>query len=273
MVLMDAVLIAGGVAPPELAKVAGDTRKGLFVFEGQPLVQRVIRVLRASGVGRIALVGSEVLLAHMQEDPSQLLFVPEGSEPVENLLRGVERLGLPDEARFLHCAVDLPMLTVHALCDWLGATPDESDIAVAFIPDTVFAQRFPGAPYRAVRFREGAFLNASMSLMRVRFLKRHAPHLQQLARVRKSLPRFTLCLASWLGFRLLTVGIPALARFLIGQLALQSLPALAQRALGVRLHIYPHAMPELAYDIDTVEDYHYAQAWLRTHATPQQEGG
>jgi len=269
---MDGILIAGGVAPPELAKVAGDSRKGLFVFEGQPLVQRVIRVLRASGVGRIALVGSELLLAHMQEDPNQLLFVPEGSEPVENLLRGVERLDLPDEARFLHCAVDLPMLTVHALCDWLGAIPDESDVAVAFVPDTVFAQHFPGAPYHAVRFCEGAFLNASMSVMRVRFLKSQAHHLQQLARVRKSLPRFTLCLASWLGFRLLTVGIPALARFLTRRLALWELPTLAQRAFGIRLHVYPHAMPELAYDIDTVEDYRYAQAWLRAHTAPQRKG-
>ncbi|MEN3000301.1 MAG: NTP transferase domain-containing protein [Armatimonadota bacterium] len=270
---MDAVLIAGGVAPPELAAVAGHARKGLFLFEGQPLVQRVVRVLHASGIGRIAIVGSELLLAHMEEDPAHLFFVPEGRDPIENLLRGVERLGLSDEVRFLHCAVDLPMLTQHALCDWLNVIPPESDLAAAFVPDAVFESTFPGAPYRAVRFREGYCLNASLSLMRVKFLKIHAPHLQRLAAVRKSLPLFTLRLASWLGLRLVTIGIPALARFMTRRLALQTLPALAERAFSIRLHIYPHAMPELAYDIDTVDDYRYAQAWFHAQNPTRWEGG
>ncbi len=260
---MDAVLIAGGSAPPELAQVAGHARKGLFLFEGQPLVQRVARVLRASGVGRVALVGSELLMAHLHEDPNHLLFVPEGEEPIENLLRGVERLGLPDEAHFLHCAVDLPMLTTQALCDWLSAIPPEFDLAVSLVPDTVFERYFVGAPYKAVRFREGAFLTASMSVMRVGFLKANAPHLQRLARARKSLPRFCTELAVWLGARLITLGIPALTRFATGRLSLHDLPRLAQRAFNIRLHLYPNAMPELAYDIDTVDDYRYAQAWLR----------
>lgn len=270
---MDAVLIAGGFAPPELAQLTGHSRKGLFRFEGQPLVQRVARVLLASGIGRVAIVGSELLMAHLSEDPSRLLFTLEGEEPIENLLRGIERLGLPDEAHFLHCAVDLPMLTQHALCDWLEATPPECDFAVGFIPDTAFERQFPGAPYKAVRFREGYFLNASMSLMRVSFLKAHAHQLQRLARTRKSLPRFTFHLASWLGVRFLTMGIPTFARFATGRLSLYELPTLAQRALGIRLHIYPSAMPELAFDIDTVDDYRYAQAWLRAQNPPKWEGG
>lgn len=269
---MDAVLIAGGIAPPELVQVAGYSRKGLFLFAGQPLVQRVARVLRASGIGRVAVVGSELLMAHLQEDPNHLLFTLEGEEPIENLLRGVERLGLPDEAHFLHCAVDLPMLTHHAVCDWLNAIPMESDLAVGFVPSTVFEYRFPGAPYQAVRFREGYFLNASLSVMRVGFLKAHAPRLQQLAHARKSLPRFTLSLATWLGLRLLTIGVPALARFATGRLALQELPALAQCALDIRLNIYPQAMPELAFDIDTVDDYRYAQAWFRAQHSSAGEG-
>lgn len=270
---MDAVLIAGGVAPPELARVAGHSRKGLFLFDRQPLVQRVARVLLASGIGRIAVVGSELLMAHLSEDPERLLFTLEGEEPVENLLRGVDRLGLSDEAHFLHCAVDLPMLTHHAVCDWLNAIPPESDLAVGFVPDTVFEKGFPGAPYKAIRFREGHFLNASMSVMRVGFLKAHAPQLQRLAHARKSLPRFTWELARWLGARLFTVGLPALTRFATGRLSLQELPELAQRAFGVRLHIYPHAMPELAFDIDTVDDYRYAQAWLQVQNPSKWEGG
>ncbi|GBC91697.1 hypothetical protein HRbin15_00152 [bacterium HR15] len=263
---MDAVLIAGGLAPSELVQEAGYPRKGLFRFAGQPLVQRVVRVLQASGIGRVVVVGSELLMAHLNESPNRLLFALEGAEPIENLLRGIERLGLTDEARFLHCAVDLPMLTPHAVCDWLNALPPESDLAVGFVPNTVFERHFPGAPYKAVRFREGYFLNASLSVMRVGFLKAHAPQLQRLAHARKSLPWFTLCLASWLGVRFLTMGVPTLARFAMGRLSLQELPLLAQRAFDIRLHVYPHAMPELAFDIDTVDDYRYAQAWFRAQS-------
>ncbi len=270
---MDAVLIAGGLAPAELAQVAGHSRKGLFDFNGQPLAQRVVQVLQASGVGRIAIVGSELLIAHLSADPDRLLFVSEGREPIENLLRGVERLGLHKSDRFLHCAVDLPMLNAHAVCDWLQAIPSESDLAVAFVPDSVFARAFPGAPYQAVRFREGAFLTASMSVMRVGFLEAYQPRLQALARARKSLPRFAFQLGAWLGVRLLTVGVPALLKFVRGRLALQELPALAQRHFNLRLHIYPHAMPELAFDIDTVDDYRYAQAWLHRHQPHDWEGG
>jgi GTP:adenosylcobinamide-phosphate guanylyltransferase len=270
---VDAVLIAGGVAPPELAQVAGHLRKGLFLFEGQPLVQRVVSALRASGIGRIAIVGPEVLLAHLDADPEHVAFTLEGAEPIENLLRGVERLGLPDDALFLHSAVDLPMLTAHALCDWLDVVPPKVDLAAGFVPDTVFVSRFPSAPYQAIRFREGAFLNASLSVMRVGFLKAYAPRLQRLARVRKHFPLFALELASWLGGRLFSVGLPTAMRFARGQLALQELPALADRVFGVRLHIYPHAMPELAYDVDTVEDYRYAQQWFRSQHSFAWDGG
>lgn len=237
------------------------------------LGRQVSGILR-SVLTQLTLIAQQPALREirLQEDPNHLLLTLEGEEPIENLLRGVERLGLPDEAHFLHCAVDLPMLTHHAVCDWLNAIPTESDLAVGFVPSTVFEYRFPGAPYQAVRFREGYFLNASLSVMRVGFLKAHAPRLQQLAHARKSLPRFTLSLATWLGIRLLTIGVPALARFATGRLALQELPALAQCALDIRLNIYPQAMPELAFDIDTVDDYRYAQAWFRAQHSSAGEG-
>jgi hypothetical protein len=52
-----------------------------------------------------------LLLHALPSLDAEILFAVEGNDPIDNLLRGVERLGLPSDAQFLHCAVDLPMLT------------------------------------------------------------------------------------------------------------------------------------------------------------------
>lgn len=262
---MDAVLIAGGRAHAPLSEVSNHSVKGLFSLQGTPLIARVLHALQQSGVERIAVVGSELLLHALPALGTEILFTVEGTDPVDNLLRGVERLGLPAKAQFLHCAVDLPMLTGRALCEfWRTALPDV-DVLVGWTPESAFVQRFAGAPYTAVRFAEGRFLSASASVMRVGFLESQVPLLRRLAMARKSAGRVAWTLVRAFHYHLLAVGVPLATQFLTGRLALSSLPRIAERLLGARLQFYLDAAPELAYDIDTEEDYRYAQAWLQVH--------
>ena len=90
---MDAVLIAGGRANAPLSEVAGHSVKGLFSLHGATLITRVLHALQQSGVERIAVVGSELLLHALPLLDAEILFAVEGSDPIDNLLRGVERLG------------------------------------------------------------------------------------------------------------------------------------------------------------------------------------
>jgi GTP:adenosylcobinamide-phosphate guanylyltransferase len=263
---MDAVLIAGGRANAPLSEVAGHSVKGLFSLHGATLITRVLHALQQAGVRRIAVVGSELLLHALPSLDAEVLFAVEGSDPIDNLLRGVERLGLPSEAQFLHCAVDLPMLTGSALCDLIHAAPPDADVVVGWTPESAFVQMFPGAPYTALRFTEGRFLTASASVMRVGFLEAQLPLLRRLAAARKSAGKVALTLLRAFHYHLAATGMPLAVRFFTGRLALASLPPIAQRLLGARLHLYLNAAPELAYDIDTEEDYRYAQAWLQTHS-------
>ena len=126
---MDAILIAGGHAPRRLAEVAGHSRKGLFSFGGMPLVQWVVRALLQAGFPRVAVVGSELLMQALPEDPNRVFFATEGRDPIDNLLRGAERLGLGPHDRFLHSAVDLPMITPEAVKDLLAHDDPEADPA------------------------------------------------------------------------------------------------------------------------------------------------
>jgi molybdopterin-guanine dinucleotide biosynthesis protein A len=238
----------------------------MFVLHGATLITRVLHALQQSGVRRIAVVGSELLLHALPSLDAEMLFAVEGNDPVDNLLRGVERLGLPSEAQFLHCAVDLPVLTGSAVCEFLRAAPPDADVVVAWTPESAFVQMFPGAPYTALQFAEGRFLTASASVMRVGFLESQLPLLHRLAAARKSAGKVALTLLRAFHYHLATTGMPLAARFFTGRLALARLPPIAQRLLGARLHLYLNAAPELAYDIDTDEDYRYAQAWLRAHS-------
>lgn len=263
--MMDAVLIAGGRAPASLAESVGHPIKGLFQFGGGTQIARVVCALQQSGVERIAVVGSELLLHALQPPGIEVLFATEGEDPVDNLLRGVERLGLSSESQFLHCAVDLPMLTSKAIFDFVHAAPPDTDVVVGWTPEAEFERMFLGAPYTALQFAEGRFISASVSVLRVGFLEAQTPLLRRLAQARKSAGRVALTLTRAFHYHLMRMGAPLAARFLTGRLALSSLPPLAERLLNARLHFNLSAAPELAYDVDTEEDYRYAQAWLRAH--------
>lgn len=259
---MDAILIAGGHAPRRLAEVAGHSRKGLFSFGGMPLVQWVVRVLLQAGFPRVAVVGPELLMEALPEDPNRVFFTTEGRDPIDNLLRGAERLGLGPHDRFLHSAVDLPMTTPEAVKDLLAHDDPDADLVAGLVPESVFLGVYPGAPYRALTFREGNFLNASVSIMRVGFLQQHAPLLHKLAESRKSVVRSLWHLSLAFHYHWFTRGLPALARFMVGRLSVHELPILAERTVNARIRFYLSVMPELVYDVDTVEDYEYARAWV-----------
>ncbi|MFN4034106.1 MAG: NTP transferase domain-containing protein [Fimbriimonadales bacterium] len=265
---MDAVVIAGGRVPPALSQLAGHSVKGLFQFGEATQIMRVLHALEQSGVERIAVVGSELLLHALPPLSAELRFAVEGDDPIENLWRGVERLNLASGQQFLHCAVDLPMLTGESLCALMASASPEADAVVGWTPERVFMQAFPNAPYQALQFVEGRFISASVSILRVGFLEAHTPLLRRLARARKSALKVALTLVGAFHHHLITTGLPLTARFLTGRLALGQIERLAQRLLNARLQCVLDAPPELAYDVDDAADYQYALMYLRAHASP-----
>lgn len=266
---MNAVVIAGGRVPPSLSEVAGHSVKGLFQFGKATQIVRVLHALERSGVERIAVVGSELLLHALPRLRVDLQFATEGDDPVDNLLRGVERLGLSSQERFLHCAVDLPMLTGESVRGFIQAAPPDADAVMGWTPEQAFVKAFPNAPYKALQFAEGRFLSASVSILRVGFLETQTPLLRRLARARKSAPKVAFTLVRAFHHHLITTGLPLTAHFLTGRLALRQVEILAARLLNAKLHCYLNAAPELAYDVDDEADYRYAQAWLQGIAPSQ----
>lgn len=163
---------------------------------------------------------------------------------------------------FLHSAVDLPMITAQAVQDLLAHDDPDADIVAGLVSEAVFLGVYPSAPYRALAFREGNFLNASVSVMRVGFLQQHAPLLHKLAELRKSVIRSLWHLSLAFHYQWFRRGLPALVRFATGRLSVYDLPPLAERTIYAKIRFYLSVMPELVYDVDTVEDYKYARLWI-----------
>jgi GTP:adenosylcobinamide-phosphate guanylyltransferase len=60
---MDALILAGGPAPPELCSATGCTDRALISLDGQPMVARVLDALRTTrGMEKIVVVASPKLI-------------------------------------------------------------------------------------------------------------------------------------------------------------------------------------------------------------------
>lgn len=154
------------------------------------------------------------------------------------------------------------MITAQAVQDLLAHDDPDADIVAGLVSEAVFLGVYPGAPYRALAFREGNFLNASVSVMRVGFLQQHAPLLHKLAESRKSVVRSLWHLSLAFHYQWFRRGLPALVRFATGRLSVYDLPPLAERTIHAKIRFYLSVMPELVCDVDTVEDYKYARLWI-----------
>lgn len=258
---MKAVVVAGGRATPALAQEAGQSIKGLFRLNGSTCVQHVLDTLWVAGIEQIVLVGSELLLEGVRTGSGQLIYVSEGASVIENLLHGMRRLGLAPDERFLQCAVDLPLITSQSVCRFLQEVEPDCDASIPLVLESRFRLRYPDCPYRAIDLQDGRYLFGSMTVIRAGFLSERQAFLEKLTRARKSVWRTMLALGGELDLSLFYPGLPTAWRFVRGQLSTRQLSQLALQVLHAKVQFQTESMPDLAFDIDTPEDYRCARFW------------
>lgn len=259
---MKAVVVAGGRATPALTQETGQSIKGLFRLNGGTCVQHVLDTLWAAGIEQIALVGSELLLEGVRAGPEQLVYVSEGKSVIENLLHGMRRLELAPDERFLQCAVDLPLVTCQSMCHFLNEAEPDCDVSIPLVLESRFRLRYPDCPYKIIDLQDGRYLFGSMTVLRAGFLAERQAFLEKLTRARKSVWRTLLAFGGALGLSLFYPGLPTAWRFARGQLNTCQLSQLALQVLHAKVQFQTESMPDLAFDIDTPEDYRYARLWI-----------
>ena len=249
--VIDAVLPAGGRISGPFAAEAGAEVKALILLAGCTMLEHTIRALRESArVGRVVVIGPEELSAHPATAGADAVL-PEGESGPANVLRGLEWLREADGGRHAERALivttDLAALTPEAITNFLDACPADADICLPLIRRAEIQARFPGLSLDYVRLRDGEWTMGCAFLVNPDAVARNHHLIVRVFAARKS----QLAMA-----RLLGMGF--VLRFLVGQLSVSDIEGRCRQILGCGAVAVKGSPPELALDIDQLEDYRYA---------------
>lgn len=245
----DAILPAGGTIAPEFAAKVGTENKALIRFGDQTILERTIEALRASGrVGRIIVIGTPEVLESDAVKKADGTLAAGGSGP-DNILKGLKHLlASPNPPqKVLIVTTDLPFLTPDLVNHFIELCPLDKDICLPLISKDEFQGRFPNCSATFIPLYDGVWTAGCAYIFDVKAFERSMPHIEKVFNNRKS----KLGMAKLLG--------PAfLVKFLRKRLSVPDIEKKIVSLLGCSGAAVRHAPPELAYDIDDMEDYDYA---------------
>ncbi len=253
----DVVIPAGGMIDAAYAQAIGTEFRALapIGLVGKPVLQQIVDTLRAGGIARrIIVVAPDTV---RQAVSGVDLWIPAGASGADNIRAG---LGKADpNLPALICASDLPLLTPESVVDFVGRCRPEAEVAVGLVGADAYNRMFPDAPpSEFVRLSDAGLVTlGGLFLVHPGLLVRHQALFAQMFGSRKAQWR----MAGLLGPRLLWA-------WATHRLSLRLLTDRAEQILGGPVQVVPDVSPLLAYDIDTANDYQFAQTRLRQNAAP-----
>lgn len=251
------LVLAGsrGNADP-LARYAGVPHKSLIPIDGEPMLDRVIGVLRClPGAPRIALaLDHQDLLDRLPGtcaalESGQLCLVPTADSPSRTVLAALRQRNLP--MPFLLTTADHPLLTPEMISHFWRHVPAGVDLAAAVAP-MARSEAWPLTQRTRLRFSDGAYSGCNLYAVMTMGAEMAIDFWQQ-AEARRKRPAALI--------RLLGLGVAA--RYLTGNLSLSEAIAHLERRTQTRLAAIPVPFPEAAIDVDKLDDLILAQRILR----------
>lgn len=245
---LDAIVLAGGAADAIAALEPGAPNKAFVRIGGVPMVQRTLTGLRASSrIDRIVAVAPPSAAAHPALAGASEVR-GDGARMLESLRSGMQ--GFTEDALVVVAASDLPALDAAAVDEFVDAVLDRNlDIAYACLERRYHEAVYPEFPHTWARMREGSFCGGGLVALRARALPRLNTFMDALGRARKS----PLRLAGLFGW-------DVLARFAIGRLRIADAEARASALLSARVGAIRCTHPQIALNVDRVEDVARANA-------------
>ena len=246
---IDAILPAGGRIEGNFATEAGVELKALIRFSESTILERTVAALRATGqVERIVVIGPEELRDVLKNSDIQALL-PEGASGPDNIYRGLDWLG--DHGGCAHsvlvAATDLPFLSARSINEFLAACPVDADLCAPILRKDEFESFYPGLAGEYVRLREGLWTMGCTFLIKPKALLGSKAQIEGIFGARKS----QFAMARLLGFLFL-------ARFATKRLSLEHVQKRCEQILGCGGAGVLGCSPELAFDIDGLEEYRHA---------------
>jgi GTP:adenosylcobinamide-phosphate guanylyltransferase len=245
---LDVILPAGGRIDPAFAANVGTDVKALIQFDGKTILERTLEAVRGTNrVGNVVVIGSDAV--RKASEGLATTTIEEGATGPENIYRGLEAVtkANPNARKILLVTTDLPYLTPEILNRFIDSCPEDADICVPLIRQTEYESRFPGSTATFVRLRDDAWTTGCAYVMDVKAMERIRPSVERVFEQRKS----KIGMAKLLG--------PGFVfKFATKRLTLPDVEGKIKSLLGCSGRALTGAPPELAYDIDYMDDYEYA---------------
>lgn len=243
-----AIVLAGDKKMDELTQHCGVTSKALIPIAGQPMVKRVVDVLRqCERVDQVVVMG----WATVQSVLRGTAVIEAGATLSENIQRGYAALGKPERALVMTC--DVPLITPEAIDHFIAESlRSGADIAYPIVTREVCEKRFPTGKRTYAKLVDGTFTGGNMVVLSRHFLE-HSMALTEAAFAGRKSP---LKLAG-------LFGVGFILKLLLRRLSLADIIARASRVLQCRAATIISPYAEMGFDVDKVSDLEEVERQLR----------
>ncbi|MCG0275844.1 MAG: molybdopterin-guanine dinucleotide biosynthesis protein A, partial [Thermosediminibacteraceae bacterium] len=187
---------------------------------------------------------------------SKVEIIAEGSDLIENIMRGLECF--PDEDEVLILTSDIPMITPEALDDFVKkAKKLNADFVYPIIRKEDTEKKYPGVKRTYVRVREGTFTGGNVVLVKAGSAKRCLAKAKEFFFYRKS---------PWKLARIL--GPFIVLKFLLGNLSIPEVEKRVYDIFEINARAVISDFPEIGSDVDKESDLELARKVLAREVYP-----
>lgn len=257
-----AVVLAADRNPDDpVARAAGVACKALSPIGGRAMVLRVLETLAAAqAVGPRVLVGPSWSLVaqektlHESIGAGRLRWLENASSPSRSAYSAMQ--SLDPQTPVLLTTADHALLKAEVV-DYFCARARDSgyDVVAALAPFELIEKRFPGMRRTVTKLRDGAYCGCNLFAFLTPRARKAAEFWRQIENERKK-PLRIIALLGW----------TTVLRFLLGRLTLSEGLERLSRRMDLRVGAVILPFPEAAVDVDTVEDWRFAQALVKKGA-------
>jgi GTP:adenosylcobinamide-phosphate guanylyltransferase len=261
---MDALILAGGSTPEELASglptEAQNTDRALILLNGRPMLAYALDALHeCPEVDRIGVVGTPGVLSFLSREHPQLLGVEAGPRMIQNALTGARALREQSGAsrETLITTADVPLVKPETYSEFVrGFHEKKLDASYAIVKREVCEAQFPGGKRTYAKLKDGSYTAGNAVVVEAEALEKLASLFEEFYRARKN----PIAMA-----RILGVGF--LWKALTKQLSVAQLEAHLSQIVSARFQAVEMRDASIAFDVDKIEDFHIAQRKLRQEAS------
>lgn len=238
---MDVVVLAGAKCQPDLREATGAEFRCDITVGGRTLLDTALA--SCEGLGPTVVVGPRA---------------PQGAtlaRPGESLLQSMGNgLAACQGDSVLFVTADLPYIESRHVRDFLGSIPQGAGLAYSVVPVDACYARFPGQKRTSLKVREGRLTGGNLIYAKREVVNSLIGLMQAAYDARKSPLRLAALVGPGVALRAL------LGQVLPATLPLACLEAAMTRKVGAMARAVVSQHPEVATDLDSLEQYVAATA-------------